>query len=67
MSHNEGFNPDPKFFERLKLYEDTVACNRTDKVLAAPLVSTFPIRLYNEVTVQDVLMDYGKAESSFIK
>lgn len=67
MSHNEGFNPDPKFFERLKLYEDTVACNRTDRVLAAPLVSTFPIRLYNEVTVQDVLLDYGKAESSFIK
>lgn len=57
----------PKFVERAKLYEDTVACKRTDKVLAAPLISLLPIRLYGETTVQDSLHNYANCENSFVR
>ncbi len=66
MEENK-MTPSPKFLERLKLYEDTIACKRTDKVLAAPLIMYLPIYLYGMTTVQDVMMDYSKAEESFIR
>lgn len=66
MNH-EQHQPDPKFLERLKLYEDTVACKRTDKVLAAPLISQLPIRMYGETTVQEAMKNYAACESSFIR
>lgn len=66
MSENT-FQPSPKFLERLKLYEDTVACRPTSKVLAAPFVMLLPINLYGETTVAEVMDDYSKADSSFIR
>ena len=67
MSEQKGFQPAPEFMERMKLYEDTVACKKTDRVLAAPLIMYLPIHLYGETTVQEVMMDYGKAKDSFIR
>ena len=67
MEHNGAPQLPPIFFERAKLYEDTVACRRTDKVLAAPLISQLPIRLYGETTVQDTMLNYGACESSFVR
>ena len=67
MEQNHAQQPSPKFLERLKLYEDTVACKRTDKVLAAPLISQLPIRLYGETTVQDSLLNYVNCENSYIR
>lgn len=64
---NNGMTPSPAFLERLKLYEDTVACRRTDRVLAAPLIMYLPIFLYGETTIAEAMMDYSKAESSFIR
>ena len=59
--------PSPLFLERLKLYEDTVACRRTDRVLAAPLIMYLPIFLYGDTTIREVMMDYGKAKNCFIR
>ena len=56
-----------KYLERKQLYEDTVACKRVDKVLAAPNIMSLPIHLYGGVTLQDILMDYSKAEDCFVK
>ena len=44
MSEASAFQPSPKFLERLKLYEDTVACRPTGKVLAAPFIMLLPIQ-----------------------
>lgn len=63
----QKMQPNPKFLERLKLYEDTVACRRTQKVLAAPMVMYLPVLMYGETTIQEAMMDYSKAESSFIR
>ena len=65
--HNEQFQPDPKFFERIQLFQDTLDCKKTDKILAAPMIMYLPINLYGMTTVKDVMMDYGKAEASFIR
>ncbi|MCD8218694.1 MAG: hypothetical protein LUD01_11810 [Clostridiales bacterium] len=59
--------PNEIFQERLKLFEDTVACKRTDRVLAAPMIMYLPILMYGDVTIQDVMMDYSKAEPSFVR
>mgnify|MGYP000146157290 CR=1 FL=1 len=64
---NIGFVPSPKFLERAKLYEDTVACRRTDKVLAAPFIMMLPMYLYGGPTTEEVMMDYGAAEEVFVK
>lgn len=63
----KNFQPDPKLFERIKLLEDTLNYNRTDHIPIAPMIQYLPIYLYNDTTVQDVMMDYGAAESSFIR
>lgn len=63
----QKMQPNPKFLERLKLYEDTIACRRTQKVLAAPMVMYLPVLMYGETTIQEAMMDYSKAESSFIR
>ncbi|MCD8148591.1 MAG: hypothetical protein LUE92_03290 [Clostridiales bacterium] len=55
------------FQERMKLYEDTVACRRTDRVLAAPMIMYLPILMYGDVTIQDVMMDYSRAIPSFVR
>lgn len=65
--HNEQFQPDPKFFQRIGLFQDTLECKKTDKILAAPMIMYLPINLYGQTTVKEVMMDYGKAESSFIR
>lgn len=67
MSGQKEFQPSPQFMERMKLYEDTVACRRTDRVLAAPLIMYLPIFLYGGTTIRDVMMDYGNAKDSFIR
>ena len=67
MEHKENAPMNPKFMERMGLYMDTVACKRTDRVLAAPFPIYLPITLYKEVTIQDVMMDYSKMESSLIR
>ena len=59
--------PDPKLFERLKLLDDTLHYRPTDHVPAAPFVQYLPITLYGETTIQDTMMDYSKAESSWIR
>lgn len=41
--HNEQFQPDPKFFERIGLFQDTLNCKKTDKILAAPMIMYLPI------------------------
>ncbi len=63
----KAMQPSPLFLERLKLYEDTVACRRTDRVLAAPLIMYLPIFLYGDTTIREVMMDYGKAKNCFIR
>lgn len=65
--NEKQFTPDPKFFERLKLFEDTLAYKKTDHVPIAPMIQYLPIYLYGETTIQDVMMDYGAAESSYIR
>lgn len=66
--HNsELFQPHPDLLKRLELYEDTLACKKTDKVLTAPMIMYLPITLYNETTIQDTMMDYSKVEASWIR
>ncbi len=67
MENNNQFQPDPKFFERVQLFQDILEYKRTDHVPIAPMVQYLPIYLYGDTTVQDVMMDYGKAEASFIR
>ena len=65
MEHNH--QPDPKLFQRIRLLEDTLNYRRTDLIPAAPMIQYLPIYLYGGVTVQDVMMDYGKAEECYIR
>ncbi len=66
-NEHEQFQPDPKFFERIQLFQDTLDCKKTDRILAAPMIMYLPINLYGMTTVKDVMMDYGNAEASFIR
>ena len=63
----KGPVPGPDFLRRMKFYEDTVACNRTDRILVAPYPLYLPILLYGETTIQDVMMDYTKFLPSLIR
>ncbi len=66
--HKEGMmQPGPEFLERAKLFADTVACNRVDRICASPMIMYLPIYMYGGVTVRDVMMDYSKAQDCFIK
>lgn len=69
MGNEQSQQPqlDPKFFERVQLLQDTLDYKKTDHVPVAPMIQYLPIYLYGETTVQEVMMDYGKAESSFIR
>ena len=67
MDQNQQFQPDPKFFERVKLYDDMLNFKKTDHVPVAPSVQYLPIYLYGGTTVRDVMMDYGRAEDCFIR
>lgn len=64
-SKQTHFNPE--FFERTKLWEDTLNYKRTDHVPIAPMVQYLPIYLYKDTTVQDVMMDYGAAQECYIR
>ena len=64
---NHEFNPDPKFFERVKLWDDMLNYRKTDHIPVAPMIQYAPIYMYNTTTVKDVMMDYGAAEESFIR
>ena len=67
MDNNHQFQPDPKFFARTQLLDDMLNYRKTDHVPAAPMIQYLPIYLYGDTTVQDVMMDYGKAENCFIR
>ena len=55
------------FAKRLSLYEDTVACKKTADILTAPFIMYLPIKMYNEVTIGEVMMDYEKIAPSMEK
>lgn len=65
--YNEQSKPNAAFFERMRLFDDTVACKKTDRIVVAPQTMFLPAYLYGEVTFQDVMMDYAKAEDSWIR
>mgnify|MGYP007070001355 CR=1 FL=1 len=44
----------PRFLERSKLLDDSVACARTDRVLTAPFYTYLPILLYQETTIAEI-------------
>lgn len=69
QKHENGpaMQPNPDFLKRMKLYEDTIACKRVDKVLAAPMIIYLPMHLYPETSFQDVMMDWAKAEAPYIR
>lgn len=67
MDTNNMPSSEAKFAERQKRYEDTIACRRTDRVLAAPQLMYLPILMYGETTIQETMMDYEKAASSYIR
>ena len=64
---NREFQPHPDFLKRMKLFQDTLACRRTDHVLTAPMIMYLPISLYGETTIRDTMMDYANVESSYIR
>lgn len=64
MNNDHQFQPDPKFFARTQLLDDMLNYRKTDHVPAAPMIQYLPIYLYGDTTVQDVMMDYGKAETA---
>lgn len=67
MDENKGAMPNPDFLRRMKLYEDTVAHNRVDHVLAAPFPIYLPINLYGMTTVEDVMLDYSNFLPSLMR
>lgn len=67
MNENQKQQTNPKYLERLKFYEDTVACKKTDRILTAPMLMYLPITLYGETTLQAVMEDYTAAIPSFVK
>lgn len=60
MDTNNMPSSDVKFEERQKRYADTVACRRTDRVLAAPQIMYLPILMYGETTIQDMPLMYWR-------
>lgn len=67
MEQKKEFQPDPKFFQRVQMLDDCLNYRKTDHVPAAPMIQYLPIYLYGDTTVQEVMMDYGKAEECFIR
>lgn len=67
MDNNQKFEPNPKLFERVKMLDDLLNYRKTDHVPTAPMIQYLPIYLYGMTTVQDVMMDYSKAEDCFIR
>ena len=67
MENGHDMQPDPKLFQRLQLLDDTLNYRKTDLIPVAPMIQYLPLNLYGGVTVQDVMMDYGKAEESYIR
>ncbi|MBO5657169.1 MAG: hypothetical protein J6R94_03195, partial [Agathobacter sp.] len=67
QNNNQGFQPDPKLFERIAFFQQTVECKKTDRVFTAPFVQYLPITMYGMTTIQDVMMDYDKALDSWIR
>ena len=66
-NNNQAMQPDPKLFERIAFFQDTVACKKTDRIFTAPFVQYLPITMYGMTTIQDVMMDYDKALESWIR
>lgn len=56
-----------KYTERVKMLDDILNYRKTDYVPAAPCIQYLPIYLYGDTTVQEVMMDYGKAEECFVR
>ena len=67
MDNNQNMKPNPKLFERLKMFDDLLNYRKTDHVPVAPMIQYLPIYLYGMTTVQDVMMDYSKAQDCFIR
>lgn len=67
MEQKQEFQPDPKFFQRVQMLDDCLNYRKTDHVPTAPMIIYLPIYLYGDTTVQEVMMDYGKAEECFIR
>lgn len=57
----------PKFAQRSRLLDDTIACRRTDRILAAPFYTYLPILLYNETTIADTMKDWRNAIPSYYR
>lgn len=57
----------PKFLERSKLLDDSVACLRTDRVMTAPFYTYLPILLYKETTIADTMQDWRNAIPSYYR
>ena len=56
-----------KFEERSRLFDDSIACRRTDRVMAAPFYTYLPILLYNDTTIADTMKDWRNAIPSYIR
>ncbi|MCU6761800.1 Uroporphyrinogen-III decarboxylase [uncultured Roseburia sp.] len=57
----------PKFAERSQLLDDTIACRRTDRVMAAPFYTYLPILLYKETSIKDTIADWRNAIPSYYR
>ncbi|MDO4572262.1 MAG: hypothetical protein Q4C13_02750, partial [Clostridia bacterium] len=55
------------YSERVRRYEDAVACREGDRIVIAPQVLYLPITLYGETTVQQVMEDYTCAYGSWVR
>ncbi len=54
-----------KYEKRLQLFQNTVACERTDRVLLAPYITYLPITMYGETTIKDTVADWRNALPSY--
>lgn len=63
----EEMKVDPKLFARVQLMDDMLNFRKTDHVPTAPMVQYLPILMYGDTTIQDVMMDYSKAEDCFVR
>lgn len=63
MSDSNQVNP--KYVERLKRFEDAIACREGDRVCIASSLGYLPITLYNEVSIGESLKDWTKAFPSW--
>lgn len=57
----------PNFLERTKLFDDSIACSRVDRIMTAPFYTYLPILLYNETTIADTMKDWRNAIPSYIR